>query len=381
LSKKHGKVATISTVVSTASVLYNLGNTAKNKYEEMHLYRASVNATSYVYEPMMIWLNDAIKPKRVVLRSTYNGIRTLFDASGHTSFKLDGHRIRVEIEKPESRKSMLKDESVEAVLADNIVFTARSRAGIDALYRKLEELTEQKKTSVKTVYLYNVTTYGWDSTVLPYRDINSIFLPEGAKEDLMADLEKFLGHKDYYTKAGIPWHRGYLFFGKPGNGKTSLVAALAHHYKMDVYNLPLSTVKDDQHLGRLISEMENNSILLFEDVDIFSNSMGRKQEDGGPTLAGLLNALDGVATPSGMLTFMLTNHPEVLEEALVRPGRMDKKLELLPPADSQIESMFAHVYGEPLGVEPQPFDSMASLANVIKANPFDAEAARMEIKA
>jgi ATP-dependent 26S proteasome regulatory subunit len=94
----------------------------------------------------------------------------------------------------------------------------------------------------------------------------------------------------------------------------------------------------------------------------------------------LLNALDGVATPHGLLTFMTTNNLDTLDDALIRRGRIDKRLELKPPVRYQVEQMFNYVYSEPLGVEPKQFNSMADLSDVFKRFTTDAESARMEIK-
>ena len=65
-----------------------------------------------------------------------------------------------------------------------------------------------------------------------------------------------------------------------------------------------------------------SGMLLLEDIDVFHAAARRDDDAGSITLSGLLNALDGIATPHGLLTVLTTNTPEVLDHAVVRAGRM-----------------------------------------------------------
>lgn len=378
---RRGRISTYTAMVTSASMTYDQIVRLKSRFDEWQLYTASIASNAYVYEPMMEWLNEATKTRKIKLTSWRDGVKRFYDGNVTTTIYVEGHAIKVKVERPDiGNRRVGPSEDMETLFSDFIVFRSRTQEGIDAVVRKLEQLTEERKKTLRNVYIYNPGAWGWDSSDFTYRDLDSVFLPEGVKEDLLADFDKFLASEEHYNRIGIPWHRGYLFEGAPGNGKSSLAAALAHRYKMNLYNLPLSSVKDDKQLMTLVSNMQDHSVLLLEDIDIFSKSMQREQKDGAPTLAGLLNALDGVATPHGMLTIMTTNHVEVLQDALVRPGRMDKRLELRAPVPYQIETMFRFAYDEELGVQPREFESMASLAEVFKTFTMDAESARMEIK-
>lgn len=379
--EKKGKIASLGTALTAASVGLGLAREAKGRFDERTLYYATVSEKSYVYPELMMWLNRETRTKRVKFVSTYQFLARHYDGNGLSDIELNGHRLKVSIEKPDMTNGISYDpEYGESAFSSNVVFTARSSAAIDALEKKLEELTAKRKQEAKSISLYGLSSYGWNEQNPSPRSIDSVFLPAGVKEDLMEDFESFFRSEKRFETIGLPWHRGYLFFGPPGNGKSSMAAALASHYKMNLYNMPLSAVKNDSSLADNISNIQKNSILLLEDIDIFSKSMKREQADSGPTLAGLLNALDGVATPHGLVTIMTTNHVDMLDPALVRPGRIDKRLELRYPDNGQIESMFSYVYDEPLRVEPREFTSMAALAEVFKKNCFDAEAARLEIK-
>src|SRR6266436_6778619 len=184
---------------------------------------------------------------------------------------------------------------------------------------------------------------GWD-LVEGYapRLLDSVILQPGEKEHLVQDIEKFRMSRRRYEGLGIPYHRGYLFYGPPGTGKTSLVSALATHFGLSIYVINLTDFTD-RRLMSAVNQVPANSVLLFEDIDCMNGSQSRagtdsdRREKGpetaasqqnGVTLSGLLNVLDGFYAPTGVLFVMTTNHIEKLDEALLRPGRIDYKLYL-----------------------------------------------------
>jgi chaperone BCS1 len=125
----------------------------------------------------------------------------------------------------------------------------------------------------------------------------------------------------------MSWHRGYLLYGPPGTGKTSIAWALAHHFALDLWYMPLADIEKDQELIRLVSNVKPRSMLLLEDIDVFHAAKVR-EDDNGVSMSGLLNSLDGVATPHGLITVMTTNDRSMLDDALVRPGRIDRTEEI-----------------------------------------------------
>lgn len=378
LTGSAGRISTAVSVLTGVSIAINLFREGKSHWDDWTLYSATINSKSFVYPILMEWLNQETHSKKIKFVSEYAGVKKFYDGSGRTNVSIKGHTLSAKLNQPETNERL--DERVDKLFSNDLIFTSRDKSGIEALYEFLQELTEKRKRQERDIYLFNQTSYGWDGKNLPFRNLDSIFLNPGVKEDLIEDLNSFINSEDRYLNIGIPWHRGYLFYGAPGNGKSSLAAAIAHRYRLNLYNLPLSGVKDDKALAESISKIQDNSILLLEDIDIFSKSMAREQPESGPTLAGLLNTLDGVSTPHGLITFMTTNYIGNLDPALIRPGRIDKRLELFAPSQYQIENMFLYVYNEPLNVKSREFENMAALSNVFKKYPDDAEAARLEIK-
>lgn len=83
----------------------------------------------------------------------------------------------------------------------------------------------------------------------------------------------------------------------------------------------------DNRINELLAKVPDRNLLLLEDIDCaFVKRKRANGRDGGLTFSGLLNALDGVASPEGRIIVMTTNHMERLDPALIRPGRADVKL-------------------------------------------------------
>jgi chaperone BCS1 len=163
------------------------------------------------------------------------------------------------------------------------------------------------------------------------------------QQELMDDAENFVNSKEWYGEQGIPWRRGYLFFGKPGNGKSSIITEIAKKIRYDVCFLSLSGNEvTDSKLISMMSEAGSRSIIVIEEIDTVFDKR-EKTDDAGVTntltFGGLLNVLDGVVARDGRIVVMTTNHPEKLDAALCRPGRVDKRLEFQNASQDQITNM------------------------------------------
>jgi mitochondrial chaperone BCS1 len=225
-------------------------------------------------------------------------------------------------------------------------------------------------------YLY-VFNDGWDY-VEGYapRLLDSVVLQPGEKEHLVEDIEKFRVSKQRYARLGIPYHRGYLLYGPPGTGKTSLVSALAAHFGLSIYVVNLTDFTD-RSLMNAVNQVPANSVLLFEDIDCAKSGKERQPESSptqtekgsaainGVTLSGLLNALDGFHAPANVLFVMTTNHIEVLDEALLRPGRIDYRLYLGKATDRQKIELYQRFFPEASEVEAREFVESSGLAQTM----------------
>ncbi|TMW88418.1 hypothetical protein EJD97_018590 [Solanum chilense] len=149
---------------------------------------------------------------------------------------------------------------------------------------------------------------------------NTIAMESDQKDMILKDLERFMTRKEYYRKVGKAWKRGYLLFGPPGTGKSSLIAAIANYLNFDIYDLELTAVTRNSDLRKLLITTTSKSILVIEDIDCTIDLKANLV-----TLSGLLNFIDGLWSSCGdeRIIIFTTNHIEKLDPALLRPGRMD----------------------------------------------------------
>ena len=160
------------------------------------------------------------------------------------------------------------------------------------------------------------------------------------KEDFLEDLDKFLAKKDWYLTRNLTFKRGYLFFGKPRNGKSALIAAVARKYKRDIYFLNLNSIQSEEQLLEAFMEMRSDCILVVEDIDAVWDKRKLVNKECKISFSTFINLLSGVLEKEDILTFFTTNHIEKLDPALIGDRRIDKKVEIPHPKKPQAEEYF-----------------------------------------
>jgi chaperone BCS1 len=210
----------------------------------------------------------------------------------------------------------------------------------------LNECREKYLASVKNkTTIFKHDNGSWDKkNAVAIRQSNSVIIDQKEKTALLEDIKGFLESQPWYSAKGIPHRKGYLFYGPPGTGKSSLSMLIAGECDLDIYILKLSRLDDDS-LDDLFGALPERCLVLLEDIDAVDATHSRqhrtvtlRQGDtssfvkenlhGKVSLSALLNTIDGIGSQEGRLLIMTTNHLERLDEALIRPGRVDMKLEL-----------------------------------------------------
>lgn len=220
----------------------------------------------------------------------------------------------------------------------------------------LEELLNNFKSSKKDdrIAVYKNNTWGEFSLMgrINVKPLDKIYLAAGVKENIIEDINKFTKSKEWYHSLGIPYNRGYLFYGLPGNGKTSISLAMASHLKKDVYCININNLESDQSLYRCFSFAPIGSIILIEDIDASFN--GRESLQKKVSFSTLLNCINGAGQKEGNIVIITTNHIDKLDPALIRPGRIDIKIELLNPSTEDISRYISDFYGIQINIRSLP---------------------------
>eukprot|EP01087_Luapelamoeba_hula_P017600 TRINITY_DN5560_c1_g3_i1.p1 TRINITY_DN5560_c1_g3~~TRINITY_DN5560_c1_g3_i1.p1 ORF type:complete len:281 (+),score=53.08 TRINITY_DN5560_c1_g3_i1:458-1300(+) len=213
------------------------------------------------------------------------------------------------------------------------------------------EWEEQGTESTYRIYQWSHDCKCWRSmAVRAVRPIDSVILPSDMKKRLMHDLDSFSSRqaRQWYYNHGISYKRSYLFCGPPGTGKSSFLRVLAGHLKRNLALLhPVDPRMTDDSILTCMQQSPDNSIVVLEDIDaLFDKDRQSKLADGTCplTFSGLLNALDGVGNKDGQIFVLTTNHPERLDPALVRPGRVDLRVDFPAATVEQAEGLFLHFY-------------------------------------
>ncbi|GAN07780.1 ATPase, AAA domain containing protein [Mucor ambiguus] len=211
----------------------------------------------------------------------------------------------------------------------------------------------EKESGKLTIYKCQPTRYeGFDWKTVgskELRSFESVILKDGQKERILKDIQTFRRREHWYSIRGIPYRRGYLLYGPPGTGKTSLVQSVASKVNMNVAIISLSGSMDDEQFNVLLQEVPRNSILVMEDIDhcvIKDPNSENDTSNAKISMSGLLNALDGVVAQEGSMVFMTCNNVSRIQPALLRPGRIDMKMELGYADKTQINKMFWRFMGE-----------------------------------
>lgn len=239
------------------------------------------------------------------------------------------------------------------------------------------------------------------------RKFETVVLKNDLREEIRSDFELFLRSEEWYVERDINYTRTYLFYGKPGCGKTSMIKALSLYAKRHIHYLSLKDIKNDVELNELFKSIDfKKTVIVIEDIDASCNIVksrklreNEKKEEvmeiveaiselrnvidgdrrglkdkekeigGGISLSGLLNVMDGLLNCHGRIVIITTNHLEVLDEALIREGRCDVKYEFESCDRRQIIDLYRMFY-EIKDVDVGEFDFVEDLTPAYVSNVF-----------
>jgi len=168
-------------------------------------------------------------------------------------------------------------------------------------------------------------------------------------------IELPIKHPELFDSLGVSQPKGVLLYGPPGTGKTLLARAVAHHtdctfVRVSGAELVQKYIGEGSRMVRELFVMAREaapSIIFMDEVDSIGSSRGEGGEGGdsevGRTMLELLNQLDGFEPTQNIKVIMATNRIDILDSALLRPGRIDRKIEFPnPTSEHRVAIMTIH---------------------------------------
>lgn len=258
----------------------------------------------------------------------------------------------------------------------SITMLGRSRARLERFINAF-----RYKPPVDKVGVYAFSSKTWERIAdVAKRPLTSVVAEAKMKERLVRKIEEWQQQKLWFQEHGLPYKLTIVLNGPPGSGKTSLIKALASHFNRNLAVVNLSQMSDSL-LEQALSTVPTNAILAIEDFDSASATHRRvvskktkfmkrfepTSSNDAPTTAscdrtspevdmslkglfdtltpsGLYNALDGLVSLDDTIVFMTTNHLEVMDDALLRAGRVDHIVYVGPLKDPEIREYMAFMY-------------------------------------
>lgn len=167
-----------------------------------------------------------------------------------------------------------------------------------------------------------------------------------------------LKHPELFTRLGVDAPKGILLYGPPGTGKTLLARAIANETEASFYSISAPEVvnkyygESEKKLRELFEKAQKDSpaIIFIDEIDAIA---AKREEVQGETekriVAQLLTLMDGLDKERKVVVIAATNRPDALDEALRRPGRFDRELEIgVPKEQDRLEILKIHTRGMPL---------------------------------
>jgi ATPase family associated with various cellular activities (AAA) len=166
-------------------------------------------------------------------------------------------------------------------------------------------------------------------------DWDSIVLDATTRRLVRKDFELFFQREDWFRQNKLPYRRGYLLYGPPGNGKSATIRVMASHPHIRPYAIDLSDAEEKSasvlhQFGH--AAMNAPALLILEDLDRAFPTEGKRTQERAVSFQTLLNCLDGVGSQDGVIVVATANDPTCLDAAILkRPGRFDRVVQFRNP--------------------------------------------------
>lgn len=156
-------------------------------------------------------------------------------------------------------------------------------------------------------------------------------------QEMYDEFKFFMESESWYKSHKLAWKHGWSLEGAPGTGKTTFIREVAAEFDLPIHVMDLASMSNEDLQSAWAKALADTPcIVLTEDIDAVFDGRdnitpgGGMMASGGLTFDCLLNCIDGVERNDGIIYFLTTNNPEVLDDALLRPGRVDGRVTFEP---------------------------------------------------
>ena len=223
----------------------------------------------------------------------------------------------------------------------------------EELLEQMEVLKDDFDEALKEVLPSGIREVFVEVPNVSWEDVGGL---EELKQKLIEAVDWPLSHPKIFSRMGISPPKGILLYGPPGCGKTLLARAVATESKANFIS-----IKGPELLSKWVGESEkairevfrkakmaSPCIIFFDEFDSIAPSRGRHTSDSGVTekvLSQMLTELDGLESKKDIVVIAATNRPDILDPALIRPGRIDRIL-LVPAPDEMSRKAILKIFTE-----------------------------------
>lgn len=212
-----------------------------------------------------------------------------------------------------------------------VIIATQSNAALRDFHKSLSAYGHARETPTQP----KIIVVNGSNISIPKVSWDDVILPPGMAQKILNNARMFFRAREQYQKFDIPYRRGFLFAGPPGNGKTLTLKAIANAMCTEatiITVLVRSNVNEhDIHRAFHLAERHSPALIIFEDLD-------KLVESEYVSLSHFLNILDGLKVLDGVLVIATTNEPGRLDPALLhRPSRFDRVWTFpLPDVDQRL---------------------------------------------
>ncbi len=282
---------------------------------------------------------------------------TKYTETRYTGILEDGNALQARCEAAGVKYSREIDTGSSQLVSTIIDFVIMF-GGIFLFMFLMYRLASRSSGGLMSVGRSNAKVYVEKETGVTFKDVAG---QEEAKESL-TELVDFLHDPGKYTAIGAKLPKGALLVGPPGTGKTLLAKAVAGEAKVPFFSLSGSDFVEmyvgvgASRVRDLFKQAQSMApcIIFIDEVDAIGKSRDSRYGGGNDereqTLNQLLSEMDGFDTSKGIVILAATNRPEVLDKALLRPGRFDRRIIVdRPDLKGRVEVLKVHAKNVNMG--------------------------------